>query len=146
MAQCYATASENLGVTCTRLCWVIDRLGPATPGHNEASANAPFSASRGAERMQYFWHTQAHPVSLLRDMVLRMRLFERQDGRYYFIAEPHVDLLGDHVVVTCRGSRFSRLGGCKTFVGTDPIDLEQVIARIVKTRLRHGYAEILRLP
>ena len=71
-----------------------------------------------------------------------MRLFERQDGRYYLIAEPQLDLLGDHVVVTRRGSRYSRLGGCKTYVGADPAQIDRLIARIVSTRIRHGYLEV----
>lgn len=72
-----------------------------------------------------------------------MRLFERSDGRFYVITDPQRDLLGDHVVVTRRGSRYSRLGGCKTYVGADPADLDRVITTIVKTRIRHGYAEIV---
>ena len=70
-----------------------------------------------------------------------MRLFERQDGRYYLISDPRFDLLGDLVVETRRGSRYSRLGGSKTYVGSDPFDLDRVIARIVNARIRHGYVE-----
>ena len=71
-----------------------------------------------------------------------MRLFERPDGRYYLIADAQRDLLGDHVVVTRRGSKFSRRGGCKTYVGQDPIDLDKVIERVARTRIRHGYREV----
>lgn len=82
-------------------------------------------------------------MSLFYVTVDPMRLFERRDGRYYLIAEPQLDLLGDHVVVTRRGSQYSRLGGCKTYVGADPREIDRVIARIVTTRIRHGYVEIL---
>lgn len=71
-----------------------------------------------------------------------MRFFERPDGRYYLIADPQLDLLGDHVVVTRRGSRYSRLGGYKTYVGQNPTDLDQLIARVAHTRIQHGYVEI----
>lgn len=85
----------------------------------------------------------AHLVSLPCDSVDPMQLFERSDGRYYMIADPQIDLLGDHVVVTRRGSKYSRRGGCKTYVGQDPEDLNQVIARVVHTRVLHGYVEVL---
>ncbi|MCX7177093.1 MAG: hypothetical protein NT159_24865 [Proteobacteria bacterium] len=81
-------------------------------------------------------------MSLSCDNVPSMRLFIRRDGRYYLIAEPQRDLLGDHVVVTRRGSQYSRLGGSKTYCGADPSDLDEVIARIVKTRIQHGYTEV----
>ena len=71
-----------------------------------------------------------------------MHLFERPDGRYYVIDEPLVDLFGDHVVVTRRGSRHSRLGGSKTYAGANPSDLDRVIDRIISTRIRHGYLEV----
>ena len=70
-----------------------------------------------------------------------MRLFERPDGRYYVIGEPEQDLLGDHVIITRRGSRYSRLGGEKTYFGASLLDLDKVITRVAKARIRHGYTE-----
>ncbi len=72
-----------------------------------------------------------------------MRLFERPDGRYYVIYDPEYDLLGDRVVVTRRGTRYSRRGGSKTYFGADPRQLDRVILSIAKTRIRHGYSEVL---
>ena len=65
-----------------------------------------------------------------------MRLFRRQDGRYYAICE-HIDLLGSAVIVTYHGNKNSRAGGLKTYVAdTMPIE------RIVRTRIAHGYKEV----
>ena len=71
-----------------------------------------------------------------------MRLFRRDDGRYYAIAAPEADLLGDMVVMTFHGNQKSRAGGIKTYVAgiQDP---DRVVEEIVKTRLAHGYAETL---
>jgi len=71
-----------------------------------------------------------------------MRYFERGDGRYYLISAPQLDLFGDNVVVTRRGSTYSRLGGCKTYFGADLAELNRVITQIVKVRTRHGYREL----
>ena len=71
-----------------------------------------------------------------------MRLFERPDGRFYLITDPHRDLLGDHVVVTRRGSRYSKRGGSKTYAGQDPMDLGHLIVRVAHIRILHGYVEI----
>jgi hypothetical protein len=66
-----------------------------------------------------------------------MRLFRRNDGRYYAIAEAHRDLLGDSVIMTIHGSSHSRRGGVHTYPGSGVI-----LDALVKTRLRHGYAEV----
>lgn len=66
-----------------------------------------------------------------------MRLFRRPDGRYYAIAQPQQDLLGDWVVMTFHGSDTSRLGSLHTYL-TSMIRVEE----LVKTRVRHGYSEV----
>ena len=71
-----------------------------------------------------------------------MRLFRRQDGRYYAILTPTTDLLGDQVVITFRGSMYSKMGGVKSYLveAGQGADIEQ---QLVKTRLRHGYIEVV---
>lgn len=66
-----------------------------------------------------------------------MRLFRRPDGRYYAIAEPRQDLLGDSVIVTVHGSAHSRQGGVHTYPGE-----VATLDALVRRRLRHGYAEV----
>lgn len=66
-----------------------------------------------------------------------MRLFRRPDGRTYAIAEPQTDLLGDSVIVTIHGSRFSRRGGVHTYLSA-----LTSIEELVRIRTRHGYLEI----
>ena len=65
-----------------------------------------------------------------------MRLFLRQDGRYYAVQEPALDLLGDVVIFTIHGRRHSRLGGVHTYLAKE-MSLEQ----IVRQRKRRGYVE-----
>lgn len=72
-----------------------------------------------------------------------MRLFRRQDGRYYAILDPSRDLFGDPVIVTYHGNKNSRAGGEKTYWAPEEGDgIEKVYHAIVKTRLRHGYVEV----
>lgn len=66
-----------------------------------------------------------------------MRLFHRDDGRYYAILEPVIDLLGDRILITYHGSIHNRMGGVKSWP-TAAVDAEA----IVRIRLRHGYREI----
>lgn len=66
-----------------------------------------------------------------------MRFFIRSDGRYYLIAEPHKDLLGDSVIMTLHGSANSHRGGVHTYLAS-----LTTIEALVKTRLRHGYSEV----
>lgn len=66
-----------------------------------------------------------------------MRFFRRPDGRYYLIAEPHQDLLGDSVIMTLHGSVRSHRGGVHTYLAS-----LTTIEALAKTRLRHGYLEV----
>ena len=66
-----------------------------------------------------------------------MRMFRRPDGRYYLIAQPHQDLLGDWVIMTIHGSIRSRQGGVHTYLAA-----MTTLDDLVKTRIRHGYAEV----
>ena len=66
-----------------------------------------------------------------------MRFFRRSDGRYYLIAEPHQDLLGDSVIMTLHGSVRSHRGGVHTYLAS-----LMTIEALVKTRLGHGYMEV----
>jgi len=66
-----------------------------------------------------------------------MRLFRRQDGRTYAIADPQPDLLGDSVIVTIHGSVHSRRGGVHTYLSA-LISIEE----LVRIRCRHGYLEV----
>lgn len=68
---------------------------------------------------------------------MTMRFFRRPDGRYYAIAEPHRDLLGDSVILTIHGSVRSRQGGVHTYLSS-----LTTVEDLVRTRLRHGYAEV----
>ena len=71
-----------------------------------------------------------------------MRLFRRQDGRYYAICSPTRDLFGDRILITYHGNERSNAGGIKTYYSdTDDaiVHAEQVI---VKLRLAHGYEEV----
>jgi hypothetical protein len=72
-------------------------------------------------------------------MLAGMRIFKRPDGRYYVIASPMTDLLGDAVITTFHGSEHSRAGGVFTYLLSEMSE-----ADIVKTRLAHGYVEIPR--
>jgi hypothetical protein len=76
-------------------------------------------------------------VSLWDGRLKTMRLFRRPDGRTYAIAEPHPDLLGDSVIMTLHGSTHSRRGGVHTYLA-DVTSVED----LVRTRIRHGYAEM----
>lgn len=66
-----------------------------------------------------------------------MRIFKRPDGRYYLIAEPQPDLLGDSVILTLHGSAHSRRGGVHTYLSA-----VTCIDDLVRTRIRHGYSEV----
>jgi hypothetical protein len=66
-----------------------------------------------------------------------MRFFRRPDGRYYLIAEPHQDLLGDSVIMTLHGSARSHRGGVHTYLAS-----LMTIEALAKTRQRHGYVEV----
>mgnify|MGYP005614558253 FL=1 len=44
-----------------------------------------------------------------------MRLFRRDDGRYYALLDPGYDLFGDPVIITFHGNVWSRAGGEKTY-------------------------------
>ena len=72
-----------------------------------------------------------------------MRLFRRDDGRYYALLDPGYDLFGDPVIITFHGNVWSRAGGEKTYwVPEEGGAIEKVYASIVKTRIRHGYREV----
>jgi hypothetical protein len=66
-----------------------------------------------------------------------MRMFRRADGRYYLIAQPHQDLLGDWVIMTIHGSIRSRQGGVHTYLAA-----MTTLDDLVKMRVRHGYSEM----
>lgn len=70
-----------------------------------------------------------------------MRIFRRNDGRYYAYAEPFRDLLGDDVIVTYHGKEKNRAGGLKTYVANDSRTILQFETEIVRTRIAHGYVE-----
>lgn len=72
-----------------------------------------------------------------------MRYFRRADGRQYSLFPPSQDLLGDWVILTTHGRQGTRLGGVKTYVASDFAAAELLEARIAKTRLQHGYQEVV---
>ena len=66
-----------------------------------------------------------------------MRIFKRPDGRYYLIAEPQLDLLGDSVILTLHCSAHSRRGGVHTYL-SELISIDE----LVRIRCRHGYLAV----
>lgn len=70
-----------------------------------------------------------------------MRYFKRPDGRMYSIFPPTRDLIGDWVVLTVHGSSRNRLGNVKIYPVPDYAAALQLLNKIAKTRLRHGYVE-----
>lgn len=66
-----------------------------------------------------------------------MRIFRRADGRFYEIAEPTYDLLGDRVISTCHGSIHSRRGGVHIYLA-DYVSVDD----IALVRIAHGYVEV----
>jgi hypothetical protein len=70
-----------------------------------------------------------------------MRYFKRPDGRIYSIFPPTRDLIGDWVVLTVHGSTRNRLGNVKIYPALDRAAAMQLLDKIAKIRLRHGYVE-----
>ncbi|TRZ66906.1 MAG: hypothetical protein D4S02_06025 [Rhodocyclaceae bacterium] len=66
-----------------------------------------------------------------------MRRFRRPDGRFYEIAEPTHDLLGDRVISTYHGSIYSRRGGVHIYLA-DHVSVDD----IALARIAHGYVEV----
>ena len=71
-----------------------------------------------------------------------MRLFRRQDGRYYAICSPTRDLFGDLILITYHGNERSNAGGIKTYFSDTDDAIVYWEHVIVKLRLAHGYEEV----
>lgn len=63
------------------------------------------------------------------------------DGRYYWIATPAPDLLGDLVVECWYGSLHSRRGQYRCHAVPDRAAAEKLVGEIGRLRRRHGYQE-----
>ena len=72
-----------------------------------------------------------------------MRLFRRDDGRYYAIYPPSRDLFGDLALITYHGNAGSHMGGVKTYYAGDNCEAILLTEKhLVMTRLAHGYKEV----
>ena len=70
-----------------------------------------------------------------------MRFFRRQDGRVYTVFPASQDLFGTWVIVTVRGSVWTRQGGLKTYPAPDLATAAKLEVSIARKRLAHGYVE-----
>lgn len=60
------------------------------------------------------------------------------DTRYCSATFGH-DLLGDLVVTTTHGGKRNRIGGAKRYVMANLAEVEKLLQRLYKVRLRHDY-------
>ena len=70
-----------------------------------------------------------------------IRIFRRPDGRYYAVCEPIQDLFGDRILITYHGTKYSKMGGIKTYFSETDEAITEIEKIVIKTRLAHGYQE-----
>ena len=76
-----------------------------------------------------------------------MHLEQRwESNTRYYAARLHTDLLGDLVVTSFWGGKSSRRGGIRNIMVATWREGLDTLKSISKTRLRHGYREVMCVP